>query len=172
VAIRSDPAVWRGTLSTLEVVIRRAAALILAALALASSAATAAPRASFNDVEDEVMCTVCGVPLNLAPQDAEFAIRQRAFIRRQVAAGRSKEQIKDALAEEYGREVLALPDDEGFSLAAYAVPIGVLGAALIALALAVPRWRRRGRSDRPAAEPALSTADRRRLDEDLARYDP
>ena len=47
-------------------------------------------------------------------------------------------------------------------------------AALIALAIALPRWRRRRRAGgEPATTargPTLSAADARRLDEDLARY--
>ena len=40
---------------------------LLAMLALAPAAALGAqPRASFNDVEDEVMCDTCNVPLNIA----------------------------------------------------------------------------------------------------------
>jgi cytochrome c-type biogenesis protein CcmH len=142
---------------------------VLAALALAVPT-TAAPRTSFTDVEDEVMCTVCGIPLNLAPSDAPFAVRQREFIRGQIAAGRSKQQIKDALATEYGDEVLALPKDDGFNLAVYLVPAALVLGALALLAAMLPRWRRRARAPAPAA-PEMSAADRRRLDEDLTRYD-
>jgi cytochrome c-type biogenesis protein CcmH len=147
---------------------RLAAVSILLALALAAPALAAV---SFTDVEDEVMCTVCGTPLNLAPQDAPFALRQRAFIRRQIAQGRSKAQIKDALVAQYGEEVLAEPRGGGFDLASWAVPVGGAAIALALVALALGRWRRPPR-DRPApATPALSAADARRLDEDLARYD-
>jgi len=67
-----------------------------------------------------------------------------------------------------------MPPDEGFGLAAYLVPIGALAGVGIALALALPRWRRRARAA-PAPPPgddpvALSGADARRLDDDLARY--
>ena len=116
------------------------------------------------------MCTVCGVPLNLAPSDAPFAVRERAFIRRLIARGESKQQIKDALAAEYGNEVLALPKDEGFNLAAYLVPAALVLGALALLAAMVPRWRRRARGPTPDG-PDISAADRRRLDDDLARYD-
>jgi hypothetical protein len=71
--------------------------------------------------------------------------------------------------------VLALPDDEGFSLAVWLVPIAVGLALLATLALLLPRWRRRAGlrgSEPPApAGPELSAADARRLDQDLARYD-
>lgn len=150
-------------------------ALLTALLATVVAAAAASPalaKVSFTDIEDEVMCTVCGTPLNLAPQDAPFAQRQRAFIRRLIAEGKTKQQIKDALVAQYGPEVLAEPRDHGFDAAAYAVPLAVGGIALVLLLLAVVHWRRKPPA--PEAVPAaggMSTADRRRLDDDLKRYD-
>jgi cytochrome c-type biogenesis protein CcmH/NrfF len=141
---------------------------MLAVLALAAPAYGAV---SFTDVEDEVMCTVCGTPLNLAPQDAPFAQRERAYIRRLIAQGEDKEQIKDALAMQYGDEVLGLPKNEGFNLAAYLVPIAVILAAAALILFALTRWRRPRRPGPAAAAPEISTTDARRLDEDLARFD-
>jgi cytochrome c-type biogenesis protein CcmH/NrfF len=146
-----------------------AASLGLALLALAPLA-SAAPRASVSEIEAEVMCPVCGTLLELA--ESPQALRQKAFVARLVAAGRSKDQIKDALVAEYGDEVLALPQGSGFSLSAYVVPIVAFAVALVALALGVLRWRRAGGSDdsAPAAQ-GPSDADAERLDADLARYD-
>jgi cytochrome c-type biogenesis protein CcmH/NrfF len=141
---------------------------ILVALVLAAPAQAAV---SFTDVEDEVMCTVCGTPLNLAPQDAPFAMRQRAFIRRQIAQGRSKEQIKDALVAQYGDGVLGLPRGDGFNVAAYVVPLTVGLVALALLLFIVARWRKPGAPEPVPAASSMSTADRRRLDDDLRRYD-
>lgn len=153
----------------------RAAALTFALLALPTSTVAAAPpqpRASLPDVEDEVMCVVCGVPLNEAT-DAPQANRERAEIRRLIARGQTKGQIKRALRDEFGPEVLGLPERKGFNLAAYLVPIGAVAAALIALALLVPRWLRRRPSGAAAADeaPELDPGDARRLERDLARYD-
>lgn len=152
--------------------IRAAALALLLALALGPAAAIAAPapRTTLADVENEVMCTVCGVPLDLA-REAPAAQRQRALIVALIAQGRTKAQIKHVMVATYGPEVLALPRDAGFDRAAYLVPIGVALAALAVL-LAVVRRARRRRP--PAAAPAaapLQAADARRLDEDLARFD-
>ncbi|MEX2253126.1 MAG: cytochrome c-type biogenesis protein CcmH, partial [Thermoleophilaceae bacterium] len=109
---------------------------------LPAAAASAAPQASLADLEDEVMCPICGTLLQLA--ESPQAERQRAFVNRLIAEGRDKDQIKEALVAEYGREVLALPEGSGFELSAYLVPaIGFLAAAL-ALAIGVRRWRRGG----------------------------
>ncbi|HEX5929764.1 MAG TPA: cytochrome c-type biogenesis protein CcmH [Solirubrobacterales bacterium] len=146
-----------------------ALALTLSAAAPAG-AATATPQTSVSEISSEVMCPVCGTLLELA--EAPQAQRQKAFIARLVAAGRSKDQIKDALVAEYGDEVLAVPRGSGFDLSAYVVPIVAFVVALVALALGVLRWRRAGPGpggDPPAAGP--SPEDSERLDADLARYD-
>jgi cytochrome c-type biogenesis protein CcmH len=142
--------------------------LALAALLLAPAGALAA-KASLIDIEDEVMCVTCKIPLNIA--ESPQAEDERAFIRGLIAQGLDKEQIKAALVTEYGREVLALPEDDGFGLTAYLVPIGLVVVLAGALVLLLPSWRRRspaGIGDGPAAN--LSDEDARRLDEDLGRY--
>jgi cytochrome c-type biogenesis protein CcmH len=151
---------------------RLLALLAVAALVAAPAAGAATPRASFNDLEDEVMCDVCNVPLNIA--EAPRAEQQRREIRQLIAKGMTKDEIKAELVRRYGPAILATPEDHGFSLAAYLVPIAVVLALLAGLAVMLPRWRRR----RPPAggegdgdgEPELNAADARRLDEDLARF--
>ena len=143
-------------------------------MALLAPAWAAAEPASLVDVEDEVMCVACNVPLNIA--ESPQAERQRTFIRGLIARGNTKEQIKAALVAEYGPDVLALPDEDGFGVTAYAVPVA-LGIMLLAGPLIlIPRWRRRARTgdapDTPATSGAsLTAAEERRLDEDLVRYD-
>jgi cytochrome c-type biogenesis protein CcmH len=152
------------------------AALAVVALAPASALA-AAPKADLVDIEDEVMCVTCKVPLNIAEGNQPDS--ERARIRELIAEGKTKEQIKRVLVDDYGEEVLALPDEGGFGLTAYAVPLALLAAVLAALALLVPRWRRRpaaGIANRGAVgaganAPELSAEDAKRLDDDLRRYD-
>lgn len=148
----------------------RIAGLVLAALALLPTAAPAAPQATLADLEDEVMCPICGTLLELA--EAPQAQRQRAFISRMVAAGRSKDEIKDALVAQYGREVLALPEGSGFDLSAYLAPAIGFAVAAIALAIGVARWRRASRGSGPPGPGAgPRDEDAARLDADLAKYD-
>jgi cytochrome c-type biogenesis protein CcmH/NrfF len=145
------------------------ATLVLAVGAVAASPAWAAePRASLTDIEDEVMCPICGTPLSLAA--APQAERERAFIRRLIERGQTKDEIKDALVREYGEEVLATPNSGGFDLAAWLVPAGGLLLAALALVLGVRQWRRRGADREPAAE-ELDPSDGERLRSDIARYD-
>jgi cytochrome c-type biogenesis protein CcmH/NrfF len=162
----------RRTLTVLATLLALAGAIALAPTAVALAAQ--APRASVTDIEDEVMCVACGVPLDIA--ESPQADRERAYIRRLVARGLTKDQIKSELVATYTDRVLAMPQRSGFGLAAFLVPIALVLAALAALAVFLPRWRNRGDGpDGPAGAvptgPALSAADNERLNEDLARYD-
>ena len=154
---------------------RRLTTLACVFAALASPAAAVAqdcPQTTLGDIEDEVMCPICGTPLALATE-APQAQRERAFIERQIAACRSKPQIKQALVAQFGESVLALPGDEGGDdlgdVLVYVVPgVGIL-LALCGVGFAVVRWREReSRGPRSAALPA---ADPSKLEADMDRYE-
>jgi cytochrome c-type biogenesis protein CcmH len=144
------------------------------ALGLAIGAAPAlaeTPQTSVNDVEDEVMCPICGTLLELA--ESPQAERERALVERLIDEGKSKAEVKDALVAQYGPGVLALPEGRGFDLSAYLVPAVAFVAAAVALALGVRRWRRAAPPSRPTGASAHVPhgEDARRLEEDLTRYD-
>lgn len=148
--------------------------VLVALLALAAplAPAGAADRASVPEIESEVMCPVCGTLLELA--ESPQAQREKAFVKRLVAEGKTKAQVKDALVAEYGRSVLALPEGSGFSLSAYLVPIIAFLVAALALAVGILRWRRAGGGGPDEEGPRArgpSDEDAERLDADLARYD-
>jgi cytochrome c-type biogenesis protein CcmH len=145
-------------------------AVALLALAAPNLAAAAEPQASLTDIEDEVMCVVCGVPLELATESPQ-AIQERNLIRHLIAQGLTKDEIKDRLVAEYGDEVLATPSDSGFDLAAWLVPGAAIVVAAVAIAIGLRRWRRRGDGgSAEPPEPAVTDAESKRIDEDLARY--
>jgi cytochrome c-type biogenesis protein CcmH/NrfF len=154
--------------------VRRAAlGALLAVLATAAPAvAQDCPRTSLGDIEDEVMCPVCGTPLGLA-SEAPQAQREREYIQDLVDDCRSKDEIKEALVAQFGEQVLALPGDEGADFGdalVYIVPaLGILGGAG-GIALATARWRRRARPAADAAAAPSRAADSR-LDADIDRYD-
>jgi cytochrome c-type biogenesis protein CcmH len=150
----------------------RAVLATLLAMSVAPAPAAAA-RVSATAIEQQVMCVTCKIPLVEA--SSPQAEREKALIRGLVARGLGEKPIKNALVSEYGPAVLALPKASGVNLAVYVVPPAVVLIALAALAVAIPRWRRRGREREPgrgAAAPSLSPADAARLDRDLARFDP
>jgi len=69
--------------------------------------------------------------------------------------------------------VLGLPAAHGFDLTVYLVPLAVVLALVTALALLLPRWRRRAREQAAhgSSALALSAADAARLESDLAHFD-
>ena len=140
---------------------------LLVALALVLGLTAAAePQTTLPDVEDEVMCVECNTALNVS--SAPVADQERAFIRDRIAEGMTKEEIKAALVEEYGPDVLAEPGDDGFDLAAWLVPGALVALAALGVALLAGRWRR---TDTVAAGPELDPDDARRLDAELTAFD-
>ena len=134
-----------------------AVALVVGAPAVAS--AQSCPQTTLADIENEVMCPICGTPLALATE-APQAQRQRAYIERQIADCRSKDEIKQALVAQFGESVLALPgdgDEDGVGdVLVYVVP----ALALIALARSAWRVALRGREPAPLGRRRPSRAPR------------
>ena len=131
-----------------------------------------APRTSLAAIERQAMCVTCKIPLPEArsPQaDAE-----RALIVSLIARGLDEAQVKRALVAEYGPAVLALPPAHGFDLLVYIIPVVAVLLAMLVLALALPRWRRRAVLEDSVWGPpriALSSEEAARLDADLARFE-
>ena len=141
---------------------------ILLALALVLALTGAAePKASLPDIEDEVMCVECRTALNVST--SPVADQERAFIREKIAQGLDKQQIKAALVDAYGPDVLGEPEAKGFDLSAWLVPGALVALAAAGVVLVARRWRRDAGPAVPA--PDLDPADERRLDAELATFD-
>lgn len=136
--------------------------------AISAAPAAAAEQASLPDIEDEVMCPICGTILEAS--NSPQAEREREFIRAQIAQGKSKEQVQDALVAEYGPDVLAVPDSNGFDLFAWIVPI--VGLLIAAGLLGLGLWKIQGKSTEPTG-PISRTDDavNARIDRDIADSD-
>lgn len=150
---------------------RRTVPALLAAfaLALAPAASAAGPRAALTQIERQVMCVTCKIPLNVA--QSPQADRERAYIQSLIDEGKDEAQIKHALVAQYGSTVLGLPADHGFGMAAYLVPLAAVLALAGILAVLLPRWRRRSRRGAATPPAPLQPADAARLESDLARFD-
>jgi cytochrome c-type biogenesis protein CcmH len=144
---------------------RLLAAILGLTLLLAAPAAAKPP--TLADLEDEVMCVECGTPLEVS--NSPVANQERAFINEQIAAGKSKAQIKAALVDEYGEQVLAEPGGDGFDATLWIVPIVLVLLGAAGITLAVRRWRRNGPEPEAELAPPLSPEDARRLDAELGR---
>jgi cytochrome c-type biogenesis protein CcmH len=149
---------------------RLAIALAAAVFAGAALPATGGAGVSQYEIETEVMCDTCNVPLYVA--ESPRADQLRREIRTLIDQGQDEEQVKATLKARYGPEILALPEESGFSLGAYLVPAGVAIVLLAVAGLLVVSWRRRGREaapEGPGEEPG-SAEDRARLDDELERF--
>jgi cytochrome c-type biogenesis protein CcmH len=142
---------------------RRFALAALLLLVFAAPAAAAPP--TLPDIEDEVMCVECGTPLVVS--QSPVADQERAFIEQQIAAGKSKAQIKAALVDEYGDQVLAEPGGDGFDATLWIVPVLLVLLGAVGIFFAVRRWRRNGPEPEAPLAPALSAEDTRRLDAEM-----
>jgi cytochrome c-type biogenesis protein CcmH len=149
---------------------RLAVLVTLLALLVPAAAPAATPRTTLPDVEDEVMCVECGTALNVST--SPVANQERELIRRMIAQGKTKAQIKAALVDSYGPDVLAEPADSGIGVAAWWIPVALAPLGLLIALLAARRWRRRAAAPEPEVPAGpLDAADARRLDDELAAFD-
>jgi len=146
---------------------RRALGLAAVLGAVLAGAASAAPP-NAADLEAELVCPVCETTLDQS--NAPVAERMKTFIRVQIAAGDSEQEIKDALVVEFGPGVLAEPPDGGFGLLARLLPLGALLGGAVAVGLLIRAWTRRAAGTEPVEE-RLDPELERLVDEELARFD-
>ena len=150
----------------------RFAALLLAALVLAAPAAASEQRPTASELESELVCPVCDTTLDVS--NAPIALRMKAFIRRRIAAGDTKSEIKAALVEQFGPAVLAEPRKRGFELLAWVLPLAGLALGAVVVGALAWRWSRIRGDDEgsPDGGDRLDPELERRLDDELARFDP
>lgn len=84
-----------------------------------------------NEVAKELYCPVCeSTPLDVCPTQA--CADWRELIRLQLSEGRSRQEILDYFAGQYGNSVLADPPREGIALILlWLVPIAGIGLAVL-----------------------------------------
>jgi cytochrome c-type biogenesis protein CcmH len=124
-----------------------AAVLLLLCLSLLSPATSfaATPKTTLQEVEAELMCATCKVPLNQS--EAPQANQERATIERLIAEGRTKDQIIDEMVHIYTDSVLLNPPDKGVRTLRWAIPAAVGLFAVVVLAVLILRWRRRAAAE-------------------------
>jgi cytochrome c-type biogenesis protein CcmH/NrfF len=154
--------------------VRRAAlacGVVLAAFVFAVGAAASEQHPTQGELEAELVCPSCHVPLDESQSDV--AQQMKAFIRAHIALGWTKSRIESALAAQLGDGIYGVPRTHGFDLIAWVLPIG--GILLGAVGVAGGAWTwSRGRNsggDGGAPGSGLDAESERRLDEELARFD-
>ena len=148
-----------------------AAALVLAAALAAAGPARGSERhPTLSELEPELMCLVCHEPLDQST--SPFADRERALIRKYIAEGYTKSEIKQKFVDQFGVQILAAPPDSGFDILAWWLPIvGILSGGLV-LGYLAWRWSRGrgGPTDEPPDAP-MSPDLEQQLDRELARFE-
>lgn len=110
-----------------------------------------APRTTVEEVSRTVMCPSCDTTLDQS--DSPSAQRMRAYVQAAVAAGWTKDEIRDGLVDQYGGDagVLATPRSaDRLGLVAWLVPGLIVTIGAVVGLVSLRRWRRA----RPA-EPAV-----------------
>jgi cytochrome c-type biogenesis protein CcmH len=149
----------------------RAAAVALAALVLAAPAGASEERPTAAELESELVCPVCESTLDTS--NAPVALRMKAFIRERIAAGDTKSEIKAALVDQFGQAVLAVPPKRGFELVAWLLPLAGLALGAVVVGLLAWRWSHaRGGDEHPEGGEPLDPELERRLDDELAHFEP
>lgn len=121
--------------------------ILMLALALAVQAPNAGPalpeqdEARAQDLMREIRCMVCAGE-SIMDSNAGMAVDMRRYVREQVAQGRSDGQVRQALIERFGHEVLMRPSFDARSAPLWIAPVAflLLGGALL---LATMRKKRR-----------------------------
>lgn len=136
--------------------------LLLLLLPGRSQAQTPITDDEVNAVARELFCPICeSTPLDVCPTQA--CADWRELIRTQLSQGKSKQQILDYFADQYGDRVLAEPPRRGFDLIVWLLPI----AAVIVGGLFFGRYLR-GLQAPAGASPSSSSAP---LDDYVARIE-
>ena len=147
------------------------ALLALATLAFAAAAPASEQHPTQGELEAELVCPSCHVPLD--ESNSDVAQQMKAFIQAHIALGWTKSRIENALAAQLGDGIYGVPRTHGFDLLAWLLPFG--GIALGAVVIGGGAWKWSHSAGRagadPAAGPALDAESERRVDEELARFD-
>jgi cytochrome c-type biogenesis protein CcmH len=124
------------------------------------------------EMEADLVCTTCHEPLD--ESSSPLATQMKAYIRRFIAQGRTKNQIENYFVAQLGPQVLAVPKGSGFDLLAWLLPFAaiVLGAA--AVGVGARAWLRNKDDTGPPGSPAaqkLSPKLELRIDQELQGFD-
>jgi cytochrome c-type biogenesis protein CcmH len=162
---------------------RRSLFMVLAAIAIIASVWSwlyfAAPQQQTLDqhersIASQLRCPVCQGE-SVADATPLIAQQMRAYIRQQIQAGKSDQEIIQFLTSRYGSEIDWVPQWQGFTLLAWVVPIVLMLAGVFFLYFVARDWHTSAASMRLATarsegdssgDTHISTTE----DADLERY--
>jgi len=103
----------------------------------------------------ELRCPVCQ-GLSVQDSPTELSQQMKAVIRGQLEQGKTPDEVRAYFVSRYGEWILLKPEASGFNLVIYLLPLAMLLAGGVWVALTVRRWRKHGGevAPYPAEEPA------------------
>jgi cytochrome c-type biogenesis protein CcmH len=145
-----------------------AAALIAGALGAFRPGAPPEHGWTIAQISTQLMCPTCKTRLDQSSSPQANQIRRE--LTRMQARGESRSATMNALAAEYGSEVLASTPDTGFGALAWLAPSVLLVAGAGLAVMLARRWRG---SDAPPPAPSGPERDRleQQLDDELAQLE-
>lgn len=103
------------------------------------------------ELQKELWCPICqGIRLDVCEQ--KVCQQMRDLIDKELAQGKSKEEIKQQFIEFYGPVVLGEPPREGINWLAWIVPIFLAVGGLLAAGWMTRNWSRRNRPPETRAQ--------------------
>ena len=143
--------------------------MALAALVVASGAATALPAAELTPqekVETRLMC-YCGCSdLTVRTCSCGTAAEIKQDIARRLADAQTADEVEAAYVKKYGAQIRSAPTTSGFDLLAWVTPFLVILAGGGFIVHLIRRWRSQAPRDAAQGEPAAPAFDSRRLSPD------
>jgi cytochrome c-type biogenesis protein CcmH len=150
-----------------------AAALLSAPAALAQPAADPAQEKEAKQIEAMVIAPCCWSQ-QVSVHQSPAADEVRKDIRKQIAEGKTRQQILDAYLAQYGERILAEPPARGFTRTLYVLPVLLLVLSGVVLSFVVTRMARQpALAGGPAEPPAAESRDAygEKLNEELRDLD-
>ncbi|HEX9260752.1 MAG TPA: cytochrome c-type biogenesis protein [Acidimicrobiales bacterium] len=121
-----------------------AMALVLAGALLVAVSRDSGPRTQGERVDaiaKTIKCPTCRSE-SVYESQATASENIRTEIARQVAAGRTDDEVRSFLATRYGEDILLVPKGSGVTGLVWVLPVAALLVAIAGLAVVFARWRR------------------------------
>lgn len=128
-------------------------------LAQSGAASSLAPRTTLDEVSEKLSCRCgCNLVLNRCNHvQCGSALPMRARINKEIAEGKTRDEIVAGFVRDMGEQVLAVPPTSGFNWNAWIMPFAVLTVGSVLLAVALKMMLRR-RAMTTTAAPAVAAA--------------
>lgn len=118
-------------------------------------------------IEGELKCPVCRSQ-SVRTSRSFMAEDMSRRIRQMVAAGRSKEEIRDYFVARYGDYIVLVPRKQGFTWTVWLLPFALVLGGAAAIVVVARRWKERSPPAPPAPSRSSSTSDyMQRLEREL-----